>query len=529
MRALFVWILLVAAAVSSAQVVYVDADAVGANNGSSWADAYTDLQDALANVSAGEEIWVAEGAYTPSKTGDVAKSFRLVAQIGLFGGFAGNETARGQRNWTQHPTILSGDLGRDDVYGAGAWYIGWNIHTPNSQHVVVAENLVAGAVIDGFTLAQAHGSYGGGLLALNSTLTVANCTFWRNLAGFNSGGGAYVLDSNATFADCKFVQNWCHLGSGGGIHADGTTTLTVARSLFNENHCTGDASSGNGGGLNLYNTGPTRVEDCVFQDNRALPFGSQAQGYGTYGGAIHNLRSALTADRCRFLRNHTMQGGGVFSWTSFSVFDSEFVANRADSYNSGSGSVGGVGGGVCAYNFSTLNVTLVGCTLVSNFAHETGGIWLRPTNSVVSTCILWDNSDQNGRYSQSQIAGTRASYCDIQNLWVTIPGEDPIDPAKFPHCFDYDPRFVNPLGDYQLRPDSPCLDAGDKGAFPGAGPYYDVRRKPRFVNDPAPDTGAGTPPLPDMGCYERWKVPVGGGGIREVPPNDVYRVPPPGA
>ena len=42
-------------------IIYVNAGAAGGNNGTSWTDAYTDLQSALARASAGDEIWVAKG------------------------------------------------------------------------------------------------------------------------------------------------------------------------------------------------------------------------------------------------------------------------------------------------------------------------------------------------------------------------------------------------------------------------------------------------------------------------------------
>ena len=51
----------------SAKIIYVDVDAKGANDGSSWADAYNYLQDALMMAPAGIEIRIAEGTYKPDQ------------------------------------------------------------------------------------------------------------------------------------------------------------------------------------------------------------------------------------------------------------------------------------------------------------------------------------------------------------------------------------------------------------------------------------------------------------------------------
>lgn len=98
-------------------ILYVDADAAGTLTGASWADAYTSLQGALTAAAAcpeGAEIWVPQGAYHPD-TGQLADSrdatFHLVNKAALYGGFAGTESERSQRDWIAFPTILSGDIG----------------------------------------------------------------------------------------------------------------------------------------------------------------------------------------------------------------------------------------------------------------------------------------------------------------------------------------------------------------------------------------------------------------------------------
>src|SRR4030065_1475523 len=52
------------------KTIYVDDDAAGANDGSSWENAYNFLQDALADANSAEkpvEIRVAQGIYKPNQ------------------------------------------------------------------------------------------------------------------------------------------------------------------------------------------------------------------------------------------------------------------------------------------------------------------------------------------------------------------------------------------------------------------------------------------------------------------------------
>ncbi len=75
-------------------IIYVDADAAGGNNGSSWLNAFNYLQDALAAASSGAEIRVAQGVYKPDRgtgitPGDPDATFQLASGVTIKGGYAG--------------------------------------------------------------------------------------------------------------------------------------------------------------------------------------------------------------------------------------------------------------------------------------------------------------------------------------------------------------------------------------------------------------------------------------------------------
>src|SRR4029453_3663685 len=98
---------------------YVNDNATGDGSGTSWANAFTSLQAALAwvdqhpnQVSA---AWVAAGTYKPGGPGDRDASFALREGLTIYGGFAGNESRLEDRDPDSFEAILSGRL------GTGSW------------------------------------------------------------------------------------------------------------------------------------------------------------------------------------------------------------------------------------------------------------------------------------------------------------------------------------------------------------------------------------------------------------------------
>ena len=100
------------ATLAGAATLYVNDDAGGANDGSSWTDAYNDLQDALAAAGAGDAIWVAAGLYLPGTL--ETDSFRLKNGVEIYGGFQGvpgSEDDFDARDVDTFLSILSGGPG----------------------------------------------------------------------------------------------------------------------------------------------------------------------------------------------------------------------------------------------------------------------------------------------------------------------------------------------------------------------------------------------------------------------------------
>jgi hypothetical protein len=141
------WLMTLAVGVTAANTCRVTTDGTNANNGSSWA-APMDLQTALGTVTC-TEIWVAGGVYKPTSGIMQTISFVIAPGAAVYGGFAGNETLRAQRNWASNLTTLSGDIGTVGVATD-------NTHTVVKILGAVGNTVTASTVLDGFTISDGH-------------------------------------------------------------------------------------------------------------------------------------------------------------------------------------------------------------------------------------------------------------------------------------------------------------------------------------------------------------------------------------
>ncbi len=223
---------------AAAGTVFVKSNASGANNGTSWANAYTDLQSALATAVATDEIWVAAGIYKPTATSDRTISFALKNGVGIYGGFVGTETMRSQRNLVTNVTIFSGDIGTVGVA------------TDNSYHVVTSDSTVtATGILDGFTVTSGRADgpgdpadRGGGAYVNQGSPTFVRVIFSDNHAG-NRGGGVRVAAGSPSFTNCRFQGN-TSVWAGGGLSAASVGSLQIRSCVFRDNFVNNSTGGG---------------------------------------------------------------------------------------------------------------------------------------------------------------------------------------------------------------------------------------------------------------------------------------------
>lgn len=159
-------------------VVYVKWDSPTNGPGNDWAHAYHTVAAGITASASGGEIWVAGDAAHP-----YVERITLKAGVGLYGGFAGTETSRSQRNAKTSVTILDGNQG--------------------GSVVTCPSGATATTVIDGFTITNGTGTY------------------WSTVSG-NCGGGVYCSASSPTISNNNITRNYAAV-NGGGVFCSGST------------------------------------------------------------------------------------------------------------------------------------------------------------------------------------------------------------------------------------------------------------------------------------------------------------------
>ena len=492
------------------RIIYVDGAAVGANDGSSWADAYRYLQDALAEaagVAPPVEIRVAQGVYKPDQgagvmPGDRDASFRLLNGITWKGGYAGTTAADPDvRDVEGYTTVLSGG--------------------PETRRVVTGDLTDASAVIDGFTITSApldemsvFGMFTDGMYIDSGSPVVRNCTFHECDRGLNIRAGSpslvgcrfsenvngafWAWDCNSVLTGCVFERHgierhsfWeavhCVPGNlklkdctfaenaDGGIRVFGTLDLVRCSFVGNSETFRGVVDC----------SGPLTATDCVFLDNRGEGVSVHGDAeligcrfLGNSSAAVDAWGDTLRARRCVFSRG-TGRGAAIWSVATYmELSHCIFTGNHSAS-----------GGTVDSHGRLT---RISQCTFAGNRGEPStinAGY-----NVEMTQCIVRDGPDWCATWPPDVAPPVMVTYSNVEGGYA---GEG---------NFDADPCFVDPGywdandtpddpnddvwvgGDYHLKSQaghwdgeseswvfddvtSPCIDAGDPNAPIDAEPF----------------------------------------------------------
>jgi hypothetical protein len=350
--------LLVTAYGLNAQTIYVKSDALGANDGTSWENAFIDFSDALDSASDGDMLWVAAGVYHPgSSAPDVNSVFAVRQNISIYGGFAGTEVNFEERDPSVNLTVLSGDINEDDIEGDFT-----TNKSENTRHVMYVDSLLNLVIIDGLTIK-------GGQTTNNNNLQLY----------LKAGGGIYGL-SPVDINNCKFNGNFAR--TGGGIYL----TKSASNSSIYESSFSHNKTTDGGSGIYFFKISDIVIANCSFTDNE------------TYRGALYpNACRNVIVENCFFQDNFNtgFNGGALFSFQNYSMVIRHCQFNRNSTAFSGGAIV--VNGGQIPTD-SVANVKIDNCSFIDNKAEENGGAILLFTcpDIMISKCEFKRDSAGSG-------------------------------------------------------------------------------------------------------------------------------------
>lgn len=390
----------------SANRRYVAADAKDGGDGSSWENAYNDLQTAINRVheNNGEgEVWVKTGTYSPkqrlsgSNDDDHPMTFQMYDGVNVYGGFNGTETrlservrvafeeapdgssTDGMQSGTSSvpwgfvfPTVLQGG---NYTSGSATWSAAseqWNVSS-KSCHVVwfapdpdhATADFQHSTILDGVTIE-------GGSNSTNNAIASVYMPY--------KGAGVYLNSANALMRNCIVRNN--------------SIDLRV--------------SDGKGGGVYCQNG---QVRNCLVYNNSAV------RGGGVFMENMGFLNNSVVSN------NSAVQGGGVYLCKSNEAYPDNYlvmattvVANNQTTRNAG---VYVEGTALVEQNTIVNNYTSNVTDATNRETAYTGGLYLTRNGWVINN-IIWNNT------LHSSSATTSARSSSLAQIYAAAPNRSQI-------------------------------------------------------------------------------------------------------
>ncbi len=415
----------------NANVVYVDCDSPTDGPGTNWSNAFRTVTAGLNAATSSGEVWVAKGTYTECIT--------LTAGVGLYGGFAGTETALSQRNWNTNITILDGNQ--------------------SGTVVTVPSNATQTMCIDGFTIRNGNGYYGGGIYCYYSSPTISNNTITGNSSA-DGGGGIYCDSSSPTITNNTIANN-STTKDGGGVECDSGSPIIT------KNTITANSAGDIGGGISAEDYCAATISNNIITGNSS----------STAGGGISAWECSPTIADNTITGNSAYYGGGGIScdyYASPAITNNTITGNSSTYY----GAIASIiatyyGGGILCIDSSS--------PVISN------NIVVFNSSGMYNGAMTGDSPGTPDLENNDVYGNTAYNYAGIT------------DPTGVSGNISADPLFVNPTGgNYRLSAGSPCIDTGTNTVVMSppfltnsSGVIIDLDGNPRIAD--------GTV---DMGAYE---------------------------
>lgn len=335
---------------------YVNPFAIGSNNGTSWANAYTNLNDGINACS--DTIKLAAGTYYNSLS--IYSAYNLRNNLVILGGYpnTGNPTNL-QRNPTLYKSIISGlNLSK----------------TKHQPTCFLGESLDSTLVIDGINIEN----YSAG--------SIANYNFGGFFNRFSDGAFVLIKCNYPRIQNCEFKNNR------NGFCIYDSTKLSLKNFLFYNN---GDYFNNTGPLYNqncitIYNSN-LEIMDCIFKDS--------LQNYGDssilFGKGLMGFNADIVVKNCIFENKrggYYHQGSGaaicLYDGSKLNINNSKFYGNRSRNK------------GACLYldsSFAIIDTSL----FKSNFINS---IYTRKSTLVVMKSIFDVNIAEHPYYFTELLA-----------------------------------------------------------------------------------------------------------------------------
>lgn len=397
---------------------FVDGSVALSGSGESWQSPFKSIHEALLEAFASEgpdEIWIREFLYPPgyAESDPAGAFFWIRPGTKLFGGFAGTEEERQQRDPVDRPTVLEGQL----LFPLGA------ACTPEGGG-------------DCFDPSEEPGCK-----------DIACCSI--------------VCEIFSTCCSTAWDQHCVDIASLECVPLPAAMRLVRVTEPAMPDHprrldgfIVRHAGSGNavatvGGGVEV-SDGELEIVRCVFTLNRAASGGAVA---------VTTTEGGTTIRNCRFEANVAVNHGGAILIAGPVVIANCIFAGQdltADDGPSGAPTRGGA-----VFDEITdegVTRSIVSCIFSLNKASIGGGIAASPLSSyshemLVHNCIVWGNSTQGEEPSEIG-PGLTVKYSNVRGGYG-----DSSD-----HNLDADPEFeeltLGAANLLALQSSSPCIDAG---------------------------------------------------------------------